>query len=294
MATTTSAPTDGSWQRTLASVMLAVVLSASMVLSARAQDEVNSGRISLELGADLTSASYFRGYRDEDSELIVQPYAEVGVAIREGMTFLNEPDLDLFFGTWNALHEAQTDATDNGKDIWYEADFYGGATLSWETVELGVTYTVYTYPNSDTETVHEVALIGTYDVPDDSWVDAVFGDISLELALELDNSNVADDEAIFLGISGGPTFDLNEDDWTLSFPFEVGLSLDDYYVDDSDDTFGYLSLGAVVEFPLHSGPYGDITMRAGVTGLLLGDATEVDNGDDDLDGFAFIGVSVEY
>jgi len=44
--------------------------------------------------------------------------------------------------------------------------------------------------------------------------------------------------------------------------------------------------------PIHSGVFGDIALRGGVTVLLLGDTTSAVNDGNDVDGYAFFGISI--
>ncbi len=257
-----------------------------------ASTDFNTGRISLDLGVDVTSAYFFRGYLQEDNGLIVQPWAEVGFDITPDNSAV---DINLSIGTWSSSHDEETGATGTAHDTWYEADFYTGVAFGWESVELALTYTLYTYPNSDTfNDVQEFGATVTFDLPDDHWSDTWFGDVSIGLFAETDNSNVFTDEAIYFQIDFGPSFEFDNTDLTLSIPVSIGLSVDDYYVGTDDETFGFASIGAVVDYPLCSGGYGDWALSGGVTFLMLGDTTEAVNNGDDSDVFAFIGVSMSY
>ena len=133
-------------------------------------------------------------------------------------------------------------------------------------------------------------------MPEDSIFQKVLGDISLGLYFEVDNSNVNTDEAIYMELGFGPSFDIFDAKATLSIPVVLGFSLDDYYIDGGgdDDFLGYASIGADVAIPLGSGPYGDWTLNAGVNLLFLGTAAEAANGGDDVEVYAYSGLSFSY
>ena len=96
-----------------------------------------------------------------------------------------------------------------------------------------------------------------------------------------------------LGISPGFAWDTGQSQVTLSFPISVGLSLKDYYQDASgeDDTFGFAQLGVRGSMPLSSGTrYGQWTLNAGVSLLVLGDHTGDYNNRDEQEVIGTIGL----
>ena len=263
-------------------------------MPAIAQEPVNQGDLSFSFGATTTSAYFFRGYKQEDSGLIFQPWSEVGVALVEGEG--NSPGVSLAFGNWASLHSAKTGATEANVQAWYEADFYAGVTLDWDSFSLGLSHTVYTYPSSDFNTVQEIGLTAGYALPENTMYHTVLGDISLGLHFEVDNSNVSSDEVTYMELGFGPSFDILDEKATVSIPVTLGFSLDDYYVDagGSDDFFGYASIGADLASPLGGGNYGEWTLNTGANLLLLGTAADEANGGDAVEFLAYIGLSVSY
>ena len=242
---------------------------------------------------DFASAYFFRGYLQEDSGFIAQPWAEIGFQISEPES--DGPDITASIGTWGSLHSEQTGATDPTRDIWYEQDFYAGLGMSWDSFEIGLGYTIYTYPSSAFNTVQEVSLGFGYSMPEDSALQQWLGDISATVAFEVNNSNVGSEEAIYLELGFGPSFDLGDSGMTFSVPVTLGMSLDDYYVDGTnDDAFGYLQVGGQLDIPLGSSRFGDTAFNIGVKGLLLGDAGETANNGDDMDVFVHAGFSLSY
>ncbi|MFK7960688.1 MAG: TorF family putative porin [Phycisphaerales bacterium] len=270
----------------------ALVLALAPVATAQdADDSFNTGRLTLDMGVDFTSSYFFRGYLQEDQGLITQPWMEVGFDLTPDDSGV---DIGLAVGTWNSLHSEKTGATGTGQRGWYESDFYAGLTFGFEHVDLGLSYTFYTYPNNDSfPTVQEVGLTAGFGFGD-SWASDWIGDVTLGLHIEVDNSNVSSEEAMYFQIDFGPSFDLESGGMTLSVPVSIGLSVDDYYVGTEDEDFGYASIGATLDVPLSSGPWGDWSLNAGVTFLLLGDTTEASNNGDDSDVVGFFGVSLSY
>ena len=281
----------------LATIVLGVGLIALPAIAGNVDDlpePVKQDRLSFSLGAEITSAYFFRGYVQEDQGVIFQPWAEMGVTVVEGMD--SSPEVALVFGNWSSLHSEKTGATEQNVRSWYESDFYGGITLDWNAFSLGASYTVYTYPNSDFNTVQEVGVTAGYSLSKDTIVQKVLGDISIGVHFEVDNSNVNTEEAIYMELGFGPSFDIFDEKATLSIPVVLGLSVDDYYIDASgdDDLLGYTSVGADVAIPLGSGAYGEWTLNVGANLLFLGSATEVANGGDDAEILGYVGLALSY
>ena len=272
--------------------LLILILVVCGVPHITAAQESDSGRSSVDLGLGITSSYFFRGYNQEDTGAIFQPWAEIGFALVDGGN--GSPSIGAAFGTWNSYHSANTGATGNGADAWYESDIYGGFTFGWDTFELGVGYTFYTYPSSDFNTVQELGLTLGIDLPDDEWTGNWIGDVTLGFYFEVDNSNVGADEAAYFQLDFGPSFEVFNGDATLSVPVSLGLSLDDYYVGTDDETFGFLSIGAELEVALGSGDFGTTAFTAGITALILGDTTEASNNGDGSEVLAYAGLSLSF
>lgn len=122
-----------------AMIMAAVAMAAGV----RAAD--------VSVTADFASAYIFRGVTLNDG-LVFQPGAEIsGFPIPEEYG-------SIAVGTW-----ANFDISDDGgrlnKNEFSEIDYYLSYTLPVKVIDLGVTYTEYTYPNSGgTEADREIAL----------------------------------------------------------------------------------------------------------------------------------------
>lgn len=232
----------------------------------------NTGKLSFSGGFDVTTAYWFRGIAQENQGFIIQPYADMGVALYKGDGPLQSIDFNV--GIWNSFHSEQTFATGTGgvgPDAWYESDLYAGFTFGlMDKFSLGMTYTALTSPNNGFDTIQELGFSLSYDDSEllGQWAMAP----SITLVQELDNqADGGSNEGQYFQIAFGPTFtivDSKEYPITLNVPVTVGLSLNDYYQDAStkDSTFGFFDIGADVSVPLAfvSSEYGAWTLTAGV------------------------------
>ena len=242
----------------------------------------NTGKLSLLIGNDITTAYFFRGILQERDGFITQPYGEVGVKLYESKGLLSS--LSLFGGVWNSIQSEQTGASAS-PEVLYETDWYGGAQAVFGAMTTRASYIAYTSPNDAFATVQEFDLSAAYD---DSGVLGAFAlKPSLLLAFEMDNTAFGPDEGIYVELGAAPGFNLNDSEKypvNLSFPLKVGLSGDDYYEDatGNDDTFGYFSGGLKFGVPLAFIPedYGTWSATAGVTFLVLGKNTGDLNNED--------------
>ncbi len=267
-------------------------LGAALTLPAAAQDappDVNTGALTFSLGADITTNYIFRGYEQEDSGLILQPYAEVGAPI-------GDTGIDFYAGVWNSIHSEQTLADGNGAKDFYETDLYVGVAFDIaEKFGFDISYVGYFYPNGAFNDIHELDIAFSYDDSDD------LGDFALSpyvlLAIEFDDANGSEDTYIELGgkLSLDPFIPTSEDyDVSLSVPFAVGLGVDNYYPD--NDFFGYASVGILAGIPLDFIPsdYGTWEAHAGLTAYFFNDGEGLNDGGDDFQLVASIGVGLEY
>jgi len=207
-----------------------------------------SPKVTTTGGIDFPSLYMFRGFRQEgDPKLTVQPFIDFAIAGNDTASFN--------IGLWNSAHTGSLKDAGLG---WYETDFYLAATVQ----NVKATYTAYTYPKADNATVHELMLSTTFDhmlAP------------SVGVAFEFSKANGAD-KGIYLEFGVAPTVTPDDAKATVTFPVKVGLSLKDYY---GEDTFGYLALGPSVIVPVadHFDIHGNLTVYA------LGDVTKAVNND---------------
>lgn len=248
--------------------------------------------ISVQLSIDFTNAYFYRGIRQQDKGLIVQPAARLTLRVIEHDDF----KLDGFVGTWNSFGpNAGTQSDDVVKD-WYESDLYAGFTLTRGCVSLTTSYTFLTSPSSAFETVQELGF--TLAIDDSAWLKAWALKPYATLAIET-GANASDgadsDNGVYLelGIAPGFSFNAGSTPIALTFPVSVGMSLADYYqnADATDDTFGFAQVGAKASIPLGTpSRFGAWTLNAGVSVLFLGDHTSTFNDGDDYEVIGTVGL----
>ena len=100
-------------------------------------------RLTIATGVDFTSAYMFRGIRQHSGGTIAQPFADLGIAIAEGIS--------ANVGGWESIHSTAPAGN------WYEADYYGSMTFTAGKLKPGVLFTSYTSPADSFATVHELA-----------------------------------------------------------------------------------------------------------------------------------------
>jgi hypothetical protein len=265
--------------RWLSVLLLMVLLSAATVSPARAQGSAdpNPGALTLTGGFDFANAYFFRGIFQDDTGVVMWPYADLGFALHSGDGLLKSVTVNI--GTWNSLHTGDTGSNGPSGKLWYESDFYTGASVGFGSTTVGVAYTAYTSPNQAFGTVKELSFkVGV----DDS---GLLGKWSVKpyalLAQELDGqADGGANEGTYLELGIGPGRSLSK--FAVTVPVKVGLSLNDYYEGISgDETFGFLSVAGVVTVPFTSAPgrFGSWNIHGGVEFLMLGDRNEAVFGD---------------
>lgn len=248
--------------------------------------------ISVQLNLDFTNAYFYRGIRQQDKGLIVQP------AARLTTRFVDEAALKLdgFIGTWNSVGPNAGTREDSLAEDWYESDVYAGFTLTRGKLSLTTSYTFLTSPSDAFQTVEELGF--TLVLDDSEWLKAWALKPYATLALETgsngsDGADLDNGAYLELGIAPSVSFDVGETPVTFTFPASVGLSLSEYYedADGSDDTFGFAQVGAKASIPLGtSGRYGAWTLNAGASFLFLGDHAETFNRANDTEFVGTIGL----
>jgi hypothetical protein len=234
----------------------------------------------LTFAAEITSAYYFRGIRQEDRGFIVQPTLTVSYTVLKNDTF----SVTLDAGTWNSFHDRATGAGSNSDfdDKWYECDLFGGVTFAAGKWSLRTFYTWYSSPNGAFREVHEIA--GTLAYDDSDLLGAFALHPSLTIAHELgpngaDGPGKGDGTYLELGLT--PGFDIlspgDQRGWglRLNFPQVLGVSLANYYENDAgkSQTFGFYETGARLIATAPSRGSVTFSFWGGVRALFLGDAT---------------------
>ncbi len=240
-------------------------------------------RVTFSGAVDFANAYMFRGIFQEDEGLVIQPFADLAVALSENAT--------VNLGTWNSLHTGPSGADHPDRDAWYEADLYASITFIAGKWKPGVLWTSYTSPNDAFASVHEIAVSLAYD---DSGSTVPFSPKVL-VAFELDGqADGGSNEGIYIELGARPTFPLIPSDshpLTLAVPLKLGLSGNDYYEGvGGSDTFGYFDLGFIASVPLGGG--WDI--HGGVDILFLGGNMEALNGGENVKPVALIGIGLVF
>jgi hypothetical protein len=248
--------------------------------------------MSVQLNLDFTSAYFYRGIRQQDKGLIVQPAARLTARLRDDPDF----KLDGFIGTWNSFGPNSGTQTGGLSEDWYESDLYAGFTLTRGKLALTTSYTFLNSPSDAFKAVQELGF--TLALDDSAWLQAWALKPYATLAIETgsngsDGPDLDNGTYLELGIAPGFSFDIATTPLTLTFPASVGLSLSDYYQDarGSDDTFGFAQIGAKASIPLgESNRLGLWTANAGISVLFLGDHTRAFNNGDDTELIGTIGL----
>jgi hypothetical protein len=265
--------------RWLSLSLLTVLMSAATASPARAQGSTdpNPGALTLSGGFDFANAYFFRGIFQDDTGVVMWPYGDLGFALHSGDGVLKSISVNI--GTWNSLHTGDAGSNGPSGKLWYESDFYTGASFGLGSTTVGVTYTAYTSPNQMFATVKELSFEVAVD--DSGLLGAAAVKPYALLAQELDGqADGGVNEGTYLELGVGPGYSLSK--VSLAVPVKVGLSLNDYYEGISgDDTFGFLSVAGVVTVPFTSGPtkFGSWNIHGGVEYLMLGDRNEAVFGD---------------
>jgi len=274
---------------------LGFLMVPSAPAAAQASDP-NPGNLTLIGNVDFTNAYMFRGIRQDDTRVIVQPSAEMDITLQSASSGLKSTSLN--FGTWNSLHtgDAGLHSATSGlgcacDKLWYESDFYTTLAFGFTGGSLGITYTAYTSPNAGFNNVKELmfklggddgSVLGKAALH--PWVIAAF-------EFDADNGHQADGGAnagryLELGVSPG----YSGSKASLAVPIKVGLSMSNYYELNEgtaarpnfvDHKFGYLSIAGIATVPIGgTTSYGGWNLHAGVEYQKLGDTTKAFNNGD--------------
>jgi hypothetical protein len=273
------------------------LVAAQTIAPAQGTFDSNPGRVSLSAAYDFTNVYMFRGLRQDDTRVIMFPFAEARVDLHDDDDGLT--DVGVRIGTWNSLNTGVSGSAGPSGKLWYESRFYTAADFTFGPgVTVAGGYTAYPSPNNSFSTVKELLFRVSTDERN------TFGGVVLRphalLAMEFDTApglgqadgGLERGTYLELGVAPGIT----DPNYLLSFPVKLGLSLDDYYeLAGEDHTFGYLSLGAIATVPLvRSTSYGALDVHGGVEFQSLGDTPEAFNAGDQSKVIGIIGVGFSY
>jgi len=229
-------------------------------------------------GLDFASAYMFRGILQESGGAIGQPYADVALAMKHGIT--------ADFGTWNSIHST----ADVGN--WYERDYFASVTFTAGKLKPGLLYTSYTSPADRFSTVQELA--GTLAVDDSKSKFPLSPKIILAFELGDGEADAGENKGTYLEMGIKPAVKLAPKA-TLYIPVKTGLSVNHYYEGPTgDNTFGYFDLGGQLSVPLVSGKGGALEGHGGVDLMWLGDTLKAFNLGDGFKPVGLAGFTYSY
>lgn len=293
-----------------AASLAAFALVCSLAATARAEEEApaaeegpNLGAISLTIDNSFTTAYMFRGIMSVRDGLIYQPSFQVGVNLFEAEEGVVR-SVDVGMGVWFSL-QTENYNHNPGTDGFYEADYYPSLSVEWAGgLTTSITFYDYTSPNNAfTQDVHEIAVDLAYD---DSELLGAF-------ALNPTATFAFETHATSFGTGKGSVFELGLEPGaevtipceacdaypiSLTFPFKMGISMDEYYNDNAgeDDTFGYARLGFHFGVPIACIPprFGAWSVTNGLDVYFLSDALEAYNQNDEVFPVWTSSITMEY
>jgi hypothetical protein len=256
----------------------AAATSATAAAPAPAEAAAPAKIYTVTTGLDFTSAYLFRGILQESGGAIGQPYGDIAISLKNGIT------LDV--GTWNSVHST----ADVGN--WYESDYFGSVVFTAGKLKPGLLYTSYTSPADRFKTVHELA--GTLAVDDSKSPFPLSPKVVLAFELSDGQADAGLNKGTYLELGVKPGIKLAPKA-TLYIPAKTGLSLNHYYEGPTgDNTFGYFDLGAQLSVPVASGKNGALEVHGGIDFLWLGDNMKLLNGGDNFKPVSLIGLTFTY
>jgi hypothetical protein len=235
-------------------------------------------RLTFTTGVDFTSAYVFRGIRQHSGGTIAQPFADLGIAVADGVS--------ANVGGWESIHSTAP----NGN--WYEADYYGSVTFTAGKLKPGLLFTSYTSPADSFATVHELAGVLGFD--DSASAFPLSPKVILAFELSDAQADGGADKGTYLELGIRPGIKLAEK-LTLAIPVKTGLSVNKYYEGPTgDNRFGFFSTGLQLSVPVVSGRGGALEAHGGVDMMWLGDNMKILNDDDGFKPVAIIGFTFTY
>ena len=260
-------------------------------------DKTSLDRFAFTVGADWTNAYIWRGFVQEDSGFIIQPYATISYE-----TFKNEDvTLNFNFSTWQSFHDNET-ASPKPSGIyaqWYEADYTVGASVVWGKWNAGVTYGWLTSPSAAFTRIEELTGVVSFD--DSEYLGAWSLKPAVLIAYETGPGfNDGRDRGVYLQLGILPGFDVRLSEQTtlrFDFPVSAGFSLHNYYQNASggDAFFGFVQAGTKLSVPLPlPESFGAWTFNAAASICYMGDHPAVTNGGTNTQWVFSSGVSLAF
>ncbi len=255
---------------------------------------INTGQLNISAGAEIVSTYIFRGAEQQDSGLIIQPWAEVG-------TSLGDSGFDLTLGTWHSLQSrgdaVGTQSGANSPSTLFESDIYIDLAYTIDDWTLHGQFQGFYSPAGNFGSVEELNFKAEFD--DSAYLEEyAFSPYAL-IAFETRDENGSED--VYLEIGGeftAPFVDSESLPVDLTFPFAFGFSLDDFYQDNGGDNefFGFFRIGAVATVALDNIPaeYGEWSAHAGIDLWFVNDDANLLDSGDEVEPVLRAGISLSY
>jgi hypothetical protein len=192
--------------------------------------------LSFSGGIDVPSAYYFRGYRQADQGLILQPYLNIFTACPCGDVIVR-PYVSLF-------HSRHFDSDNPMADM---SDVMVGTVASDSAWSLDARYAYFTMNQFMRSSVHELGAKLSYDLLSLCREPGAVSPLALRpfagAYFDLFDEEGTEDIFLTVGLEPAWRWELAGQKIGMSLPIEWGLSGDDYYLqsDGSNDFFGYFS-----------------------------------------------------
>jgi hypothetical protein len=256
--------------------------------------------LSLSLTLDWVSGYYWRGIVSENSGFILQPGATLTWAAIEN----EDVSLEFNVGTWHSFHSiAEASGTENEfVKHWYETDVSGGMELGVGAWSIAGVYQYYGSASESFDSVQAIDVTLGYDDSEclGDWAVQPYVMYSFEIGADgSDGADLDRGQYLELGIEPGYEWEPKGDAGrtiSLTFPTSVGLSLGDFYQDETgdDDTFGFAQSGVKASIPMGEWAGGDWSLIVGMSLMYLGDHAAEYNDDQELVIIGSIGIAAEF
>ena len=264
------------------------VESGNVPIEIQHPSPLDVGRVTFSIGADITTAYFFRGILAERNGFIWQPYGNLNFILFEGGDADVIDNVIFSLGSFNSVHSNKTLSDGSGPSNWYEASFMFGPSIAFaDYFSSSVIYLLYTSPNGAFKTSQEIDLSLGFD--DGDFLGAFALQPLMVWGFELDKTTFGDTEGIYLQLGVKPSTVVFENATypvTLALPLTLGLSVSNYFEEPgpngSNDPFGFFDAGLVASVPLAFLPedYGAWSVSLSVDVLALsGTLADFNRGD---------------
>lgn len=234
-------------------------------------------------GLDYTPAYYRRGYLQDNSGLILQPFLTLACTLNPDDAAVVQP----YLTSWNSFGLLDLD---NRMAVMVEG--MAGVFVTWNHFTFDANFAIYNNsPMDATSVIHELGLKVGYDLCA-LWVppgerSAFALRPSAGLIWETYDQNGSNDAYLELGLEPAWRFAWCEQKAVVSVPIQFGLSMDDYYFNaqGQQQTLGFVSVALSASTTLPSPPCGGRWFLSGgvqYTRLVADNLIIVNNGSADV------------